>query len=83
MTTQAPSFLIGTSSFLQDTRTFIKAWMSLNFSQIQPLTTELPALERLNNQCFEHSNALIGSSPFLQVTRTIIVSDEFDHGLQS
>ena len=30
MTTLAPSFLIGSSSFLQPTRTTIKAWMSLN-----------------------------------------------------
>ena len=32
-------------------RTYIKAYMSLNFGQIQPLTTELAALERLKNQC--------------------------------
>ena len=30
MTTLAPSFLIGPSSFLQVTRTTIKSWMSLN-----------------------------------------------------
>ena len=28
-------------------RTYIKAYMSLNFGQIPPLTTELAALERL------------------------------------
>ena len=32
-------------------RTYIKAYMSLNFGQITPLTTELAALERLKNQC--------------------------------
>ena len=32
-------------------RTCIKAWMSLNLSQIPPLTMELAALERLKNQC--------------------------------
>ena len=32
-------------------RTCIKAWMSLNFGQIPPLTTELAALERLKNRC--------------------------------
>ena len=32
-------------------RTYIKAYMSLNFEQIPPLTTELAALERLKNRC--------------------------------
>ena len=32
-------------------RTYIKAYMSLNFGQIPPLTTELAALERLKNGC--------------------------------
>ena len=32
-------------------RTYIKAYMSLNFGQIAPLTTELAALERLKNRC--------------------------------
>ena len=40
-------FLIGSSSFLQVTRTTIKDWMSLNFGGILPLTAELAALERL------------------------------------
>ena len=43
----APSFLMGSSSFLQVTRTTIKAWMSSNFGRIQPLTSELVALEGL------------------------------------
>ena len=41
-----PSFLIG-SSFLQVTRTTIKAWMSFNFGGISPLTAELAVLEHL------------------------------------
>ena len=49
MNTLAPSFLIGSSSFLQVTRTTIKAWMSLNLGRIPPLTLELAALERLKN----------------------------------
>ena len=49
--TLAPSFLIGSSSFLQKTRTCIKTWMSSNFNQIVPLNAELPALECLKNQC--------------------------------
>ena len=32
-------------------RTYIKAYMSLNFGQIPPLTTEFAALERLKNWC--------------------------------
>ena len=32
-------------------RTYIKAYMSLTFGQIPPLTTELAALERLKNRC--------------------------------
>ena len=41
MNTLAPSFLIGSSSFLQVSRTCIKAWMSLNFgyfaAELRPL----------------------------------------------
>ena len=44
-------FLIGSFSYLQVKRTYIKAYMSLNFGQIPPLTTELAALERLKHRC--------------------------------
>ena len=44
-------FLIGSFSYLQVIRTYIKAYMSLNFGQIPPLTTELAALGRLKNRC--------------------------------
>ena len=44
-------FLIGSFSYLQVMRTYIKAYMSLNFGQIPSLTTELAALERLKNRC--------------------------------
>ena len=50
VTTLAPSFLIGSSSFLHKIRATIKAWMSLNFGKIPSLTLELAALERQNNQ---------------------------------
>ena len=43
----APSFLIGSASSLQVTRTTIKSWMSLKFSKIWPGTAELAALKRL------------------------------------
>ena len=32
-------------------RTYIKAYMRMNFGQIPPLTTELAALERLKDRC--------------------------------
>ena len=41
MNTLAPSFLIRSSSFLQVTRTGIKAWISLNFGKFE---TDLPPL---------------------------------------
>ena len=49
VTTLGPSFLIGSSSFLQVTRTTIKSVMGSKFGQIIPLTVELAALERLGN----------------------------------
>ena len=71
-----PSFLIGSSSFLQVTRTTIKAWMSLNFGGILLLTAELAALEHLKKTYKLVSTLapsfLFGSFSFLQVTRTNI-----------
>ena len=45
------SILDESSSFLQVTRTAIKACMSLNFCLISSPTTELTALERSKNEC--------------------------------
>ena len=45
MSTLAPSFLIGYSSFLQVMRKTIKSWMGLKFGKIKPGTVELAALE--------------------------------------
>ena len=50
MTTLVPSFSNGSSSFLQVTRSVIKAWIGLNFDKIPSLTSELAALEHLKNQ---------------------------------
>ena len=50
MTTLVPSFSNGPFSFLQVTRTAIKAWTSLNIGKIWSPTSELVALERLKNQ---------------------------------
>ena len=47
MNTLAPSFLIGSSSFLQVRRTTIKARMNSKFGQIGSWTAELAAFERL------------------------------------
>ena len=58
MNTLAPAFLIRSSSFLQVTRTYMKAWTSSNFNQIPPPTPELSALARLKN-CCDHSSAYI------------------------
>ena len=71
--------MIGSFSFLQATRTTIKAWMSSNFGGILPLTSELAALSRLKNRNNKlvsslAPSCLIGSSSFLQVTRTTIKS---------
>ena len=47
VTTLAPSFLIGSSSFLQATSKPIISRMDLKLSRIGPGTYELAALERL------------------------------------
>ena len=47
VSTLAPSFLIGSSSYLQVTRTSITSQTSLKFGQIRPRTAELAALERM------------------------------------
>ena len=51
MTTLAPLLLNWqSSSFLQVTRTTMKAWMNSIFGQIPSLTMELAALERPKNR---------------------------------
>ena len=50
MTTLVPSFLDGSSSFLQVTRSTTKVWKSLIFGKIPSLILELAALEHLKNQ---------------------------------
>ena len=47
VSTLAPSFLIGSSSYLQVTRTSITYWASSKFGQIGPRTAELAALGHL------------------------------------
>ena len=79
MATLAPSFLFGSSLFLEVTRTFVTSRMSSNFDQIGPLTAELSALECLKNQLFSVVASLAlsilnGSSSYLEVTRIAITS---------
>ena len=61
MTTLVPSFLGGSSSFLQITRPTIKAWMGMNFGKIPSLTLELAALERqkIHEKCCDYSSSFI------------------------
>ena len=80
VTTLAPSFFIGSSSFLQATSKPIISQMSLKFSQIRPGTYELPALERLKKSPYTYNGRnvvttlvpsfLDGSSSFLHTIRT-------------
>ena len=47
VSTLAPSFLIGSSSYLQVTRTSITSGTTSKVGQSGPMTAELAALERL------------------------------------
>ena len=49
VSTLAPSFLIGSSSFLQVRKTTIISRTSSKFGMIRPHASELAALERLKN----------------------------------
>ena len=82
VTTVAPSFLIGFSSFLQATSLPIISRMGLKFSRIRPGTYELPALVRLEKSPLTYNgrnvmttlvlSILNGSSSFLHTIRTTI-----------
>ena len=82
MTTLAPSFFIGSSSFLQATRTLIKSRMGSKLGSIRRRTYELPTLELLEKSiyCYNGKNVattlvlsiLNGSSSFLQTTKATI-----------
>ena len=49
MRTLVPSFLNGSPSFLQVTRTAIKSWMGSKFGTVGPGSTGSAALERLKD----------------------------------
>ena len=82
MSTLAPSFLIGSSSYLQVTRKSIPSQTSSKFGHIGPRTVELAALERLEKSPYTYNGEnnviifsplfLIGFFSYLQVMRTCI-----------
>ena len=59
VTTLAPSFLIGSSLFLQVTRTTIKSWMGFKLGKILPGTYELAALERLEKSPYTYNGRYV------------------------
>ena len=67
VTTLAPSFLIGSSSFLQVTRTTVKSRMGSKFGQIRPWTVELAALERLEKSPKTDSGRSVVTSLVLSI----------------
>ena len=82
VTTLAPSFFIGSSSFLQATSKPIISRIGSKFSRIRPGTYELPALEHLEKSPYTYNgrnvvttlvlSILNGSSSFLHTIRTTI-----------
>ena len=81
VTTLAPSFLIGSSSFLQATRKLIISRMGSKFGRIRAGTYELAALERLEKSPYTYNGRTVVTSLvpsfsigsyFLQVTRPTI-----------
>ena len=55
MTSLAPSSLIGSSSFLQVTRTAIKSQMGSKFYQIRLRTEELAAIESMEKKTLTYN----------------------------
>ena len=84
-------FMIRSFLYLPVMRTCIKSWVSSNFGQIGPLTTELAALERLKNfpkpyngKCCLHASLFIFDRIIIKVAGNQDrhkSSDEFDFGL--
>ena len=71
VSTPAHSFLIGSYSFLQVTRTAIKAWMGLKFRKIKHGSMELVALERLKKSPLTYNGS--------NVMSTLVLSFLMDH----
>ena len=82
MDTIMPSFLIGSSSNLQVTRTVLESWTSSNSGHVSPLTSELPTLEH-REKCCGHDNAFIFDRIFFKLADNEDrhkISDKFDFG---
>ena len=75
--TIGPSVLIESSSFLQVTRTCIKAWMSPNFGKTPPLTTGLATLGRLINKSIY--NVFATSAPSFLIGSIMLTGNEYKH----
>ena len=78
----APSFLIGSSSYLQVTRTYITSQTSSKFGQIGPRTAELAALERLEKSpytCNGRNLVNILATSFLKSIILIFACNEDMH----
>ena len=76
------SFLIGSASHLQVTRTDIKSLRGSNSDQIRPVTVELLVLERLK-KCCEHDSACIFDRIFFHLAGNEDmhkISDQVDCG---
>ena len=67
VTTLAPSFLIGSSSFLQATRKPIQSRMDLKLRSIRPGTYELPALERLEKSQWTYNGRNVVTTIVLSI----------------
>ena len=65
MNTLAPTFLIGSSSFLQVMRTVIRSRMSSKFGKIRPWTAELAAFERLKTSPLTYNGKDVVNTPAL------------------
>ena len=65
VSTLAPSFLIGSYSFLYVTRISIKVWMCSKFGKNRPGSTELAALERLKKTPYTYNGRNVVSSLLL------------------
>ena len=82
VTTLAPSFLVGSFSFLQATSKPLISRMGSKFSRTRPGTYELPVLEGLEKSLYTYNgrnvvttlvlSILNGSSSFLQAIRTTV-----------
>ena len=79
VSTLAPSFLIGSSSYLQVTRTTIISRTSSHFGQIRPRTAELAALERLKKIPYTYNGRNLVSSFIFDRIFFIIAGKEDNH----